>query len=262
VLRWSLVAFLLALVALASPKAGMAQPAPKGTANEVPCNTDGTVPVQGIREGSSGPGQQPDLLIDRDCKAQGANTYYFGTVRIINNGTLRFVEPATAGKVNFWASNIIVENGGTLMAGTDKTPYGSRGSVLTIYLYGANQSLGQDPALKPGQGVLCHGKLNAQAAADKDKTGPCGIPWDVWSDNGKTSGITDKHKSDVGGVSDYFYQYGPMYGDFLCDDGVTKWTANLDNVTKQPILCGTTGPTEKKVDRQVGYFGYKGCLRG
>jgi hypothetical protein len=106
--RWALVVLLLGLVALASPRPAVAQlgPKPQETANEVPCNTDGTVPVQGLRRGSSGLGQQPDLLIDRDCKAQGANTYYFGTVRIINKGTLRFVEPATAGQVNFWASNI------------------------------------------------------------------------------------------------------------------------------------------------------------
>ena len=253
--RLALAALLLALVVPALPKPAMAQfapSAPKASAKEVPCNSDGTVPVQGIRKGSSGPGQQPDLLIDRDCKAQGANTYYFGTVRIINKGTLRFVEPPTASKVNFWANNIIIENGGTLMAGTATAPYGSRGSVLTIYLYGSDQSLSVDPTVKPGQGALCHGLLNRQAKDDKDKTGPCGIPWAVWSDNGKSPNALNG-TPEVGGVTDYFYQYGPMYGDNLCDGGAAKWTADVDKITKQPILCGT----KASVDVQVGYFGYK-----
>jgi hypothetical protein len=48
-----------------------------------------------------------------------------------------------------------------------------------------------------------------------------------------------------------------MYGDNLCDGGLTRWKAAPDSITKQPILCGTTGPVDKKVDTQVGYFGYE-----
>ena len=73
-------------------------------------------------------------------------------------GSLEFREPAAKGsQVNFWAKNIIVENGGKLIAGTAKAPYGSRAGVLTIYLYGANQSKGLDPNVdaNQGQGVLC-----------------------------------------------------------------------------------------------------------
>ena len=40
---------------------------------------------------------------------------------------------------------------------------------------------------------------------------------------------------------DYFYQYGPLYGDNLCSDLKTKWTA----------AGGCPSGT------QVGYFGYK-----
>ena len=49
----------------------------------------------------------------------------------------------------------------------------------------------------------------------------------------------------MGGVKDYFYQYGPSYGDGLCSDGKTIW---------DPV-----GQCNNKTNagNQVGYFGYK-----
>jgi hypothetical protein len=218
----------------------------------------GALSPAGLRVGSRGSGSQTNLVISNDCFIDTPGDYVYGNVNITAGGTLEFREPAAAGKINFWASNIIVENGGTLKAGTPKAPFGSRGSVLTIYLYGANQSIDSsgkpvDPTTKPGLGALCNGKLDSQGA---NKSGPCGIPWGVWSDNGKSPTALNGTPG-VGGVKDYFYQYGPLFGDNLCDDEKTQWTPNVDQITQQPILCGTTGPANKKVDRQVGYFGYK-----
>ena len=85
---------------------------------------------------------QPNLKIDKPCWIDIAGTYVYGNINIIGpNGSLEFRDPAAKGsQVNFWAKNIIVENGGTLKAGTATAPYGSRGGVLTIYLYGADQT--------------------------------------------------------------------------------------------------------------------------
>ena len=234
----------------------LSQPSSNNLSGTILCN--GNLSPAGLRKGAIGRNSQENLVIRTHCTVDTAGNYVYGTVNIINNGTLEFREPATAGKINFWAENIIIENGGTLKAGTEKAPFGSRGSVLTIYLYGANQSVDAngkpaDPTLKPGLGAVCNGKLDSLGA---NKSGPCGIPWGAWSDNGKSSNALNGTPG-VGGVKDYFYQYGPLFGDILCDDMKTQWTANPDPITDQPILCGTTGQGNNKVDRQVGYFGYK-----
>jgi hypothetical protein len=104
--------------------------------------------------------------------------------------------------------------------------------VLNIYLYGPNQSGTSDPYTVPGQGALCNGQLVA------NQSGPCGIPWSVWSNNG-TSPLT---MPGAGANQDYFYDYGPNYGDGLCSDGRTQWSPTAG--------CGAGS-------LQVGYFGYK-----
>jgi cell migration-inducing and hyaluronan-binding protein len=171
---------------------------------------------------------QPDLLVtDGECRVPPGD-YYYGNVNIIKNGRLIFEEQGS-NKTDFWASSIVVEAGGYLYAGAynfDK-PYGTSGGVLTIYLYGKDQSDG-DPVNSPGQGALCRSEEN-------DSYGPCGIPKRLWDDNGKTPGGL------VYGIDDYFYQYGPLHGDDKCNDGST-WTADKK--------C-------KTADGKVGYFGYK-----
>ena len=103
------------------------------------CNGDISPNQQNLGGPKGDTNSQPNLKIDKACWIDTAGTYVFGNINIIDpNGSLEFREPAAKGsQVNFWAKNIIVENGGTLNAGTaDKGPYGSRGGVLTIYLYG------------------------------------------------------------------------------------------------------------------------------
>ncbi len=166
--------------------------------------------------------------------------YNYGNVNILANGSLTFTETHSDGttpgdeKTEFWASSIIIEgdgtmgaeHGGVLRAGTPTAPYGSAGhatGTLTFHLYGADQSNG-NPLSTPGQGALC------KSTQTENVTGPCGIPWDVWVDNGNTqfTGLP-------GGVKDYFYQYSPLYLD----------TAG-EPFKQQPYQPGTQG-----------YFGYK-----
>src|SRR5262249_45046137 len=84
----------------------------------------------------------------------------------------------------------------------------------------------------------CNGKLDITK-----QVGPCGIPWKTWERNGDSD--TAQSGADSGGVVDYFYQYGPLFGDNLCSDGTTKW-----NYTDQ---CNN----KDKPANQVDYFGYK-----
>src|SRR2546427_1749662 len=57
-----------------------------------------------------------DLTIQgKDCLVQ-AGTYKFGNVYILEGGTLRFADA----NIDFWAANIVVESGGSLLAGVSK----------------------------------------------------------------------------------------------------------------------------------------------
>lgn len=202
-------------------------------ADVVPC-TGGEVQPQPIRSGGGdAAGQQPDLLITGACRIEKPAQYFYGNVNIVGpNGSLTFKEPAADdSRVQFWATSIIVEKDGALIAG-DAEPYGKRGGILTILIYGADQSADKDPALNPGQGALC-----ALKADDTSNLGPCGIPLAQWDDNGKSL------QSLPGAVTDYFYQYGPLYGDHKCSDG-SLWKNGK---------CGA-GTNPKA---EVGYFGYK-----
>ena len=117
-----------------------------------------------LQGGGKAPGQVADLAILDGCKAtiKTSGTYYFKQINIAGGGaSLSITEPATGNKnIIIWASSIIVENGGTLKAGTVSDPYGNNGGTLTIYIYGSDLSGGKDPAANQGQGAACHGKLD------------------------------------------------------------------------------------------------------
>jgi cell migration-inducing and hyaluronan-binding protein len=205
------------LLTLAPGSAAIAATCSGGTLFEQPLLTNGQ--------------PQPDLIVtDGECRVPFGN-YYYGNVNIIHNGRLIFEERGkdpTNIVTNFWASSIIVESGGYLYAGAYNydEPFGTNNGVLTIYLYGKDQSDGK-PVENPGQGVPCQSEENNFYA-------PCGIPKRLWDDNGKTmQGFSN-------GVNDFFYQYGPLYGDGQCSDK-TPWVNGK---------CGTPAG-------RVGYFGYK-----
>ena len=80
--------------------------------------------------------------------------------------------PSEGSNTHFWASSIIVENGGELSAYGNDQPnnaFGFNGGILTIHLYGKNEAE-WDPItqrfVQQNQGALC----KSQTA------GPCGIP--------------------------------------------------------------------------------------
>jgi hypothetical protein len=161
----------------------------------------------------AGPGQsQPDLLISGRCIVKATGDYYYAKVNITNGGVLIFQEGPSSDldKVtNFWARSIIVESGGTIKAGVDDKPYGSNLHTLNIILYGKDQSGGHPETNKAG-GDTCV-TTPWDEVYDKGHKQPeraaCGVPkTEVWDTNGS------KPVDLKNGVTDYFYQYGPMYG--------------------------------------------------
>ncbi|HKF64652.1 MAG TPA: G8 domain-containing protein, partial [Dongiaceae bacterium] len=109
---------------------------------------DGTLSAPSLKEGGGdAPGQVDDLVISTPCKINRGATYYYGQINIVGpNGSLTITEPTSTNKdISIWASSIIIENGGKLIAGTATAPYGSNGGTLTFYIYGADASKGKDP---------------------------------------------------------------------------------------------------------------------
>jgi G8 domain len=76
----------------------------------------------------------PDLLIDHECHV-GIGWFSYNNVNIISgpgnrtHGKLIFVEDRDGTSIQFYAHSILVENGGSLEAGTADKPFGSRGDI-------------------------------------------------------------------------------------------------------------------------------------
>jgi hypothetical protein len=153
--------------------------------------------------GKLGPGDQnnpKDLTIGGDCHV-GTGFHYFNNVNII--GTSVFASgPKTHGKLIFddvpvetvfYARSIVVENGGSLEAGTQGKPFGSQGGILSIALYGKDQGV-------HGTGIIC--KSHTDPDGKPSAPGHCGIPDTVWA--------SDQAQPLPGGVSDRFYPYTPL----------------------------------------------------
>lgn len=134
------------------------------------------------REGAIAPGSGEDLEVTGECTV-GAGTYRYANVNIYG-GSLTFADE----KIDFWASAIIVENNGALLAGTPTHPIGSQGGTLTIHIYGKDQGIG-------GAGPGC--KTDER----------CGVDEAIWNSAGES-------KVDLpGGVNDRFYAYKPLMFD-------------------------------------------------
>jgi len=203
--------------------------------------------------GAIAPGSGEDLHVTGACTV-GAGTYQYRNVNIFNGGSLTFDDAV----IDFWAYNIVIENDGSLIAGTEINPIGMSGK-LTIHLYGEDQGLG-------GSGVLCQTPMTATV-------GPCGIPQADWDTNGSEKVTLP------GGFMDYFYQYEPLpqddgnpnaylgykvlavsYGGTLRMFG-KKGSTLPDNLTSDNSgtswtrLEGTinVGATQLKIDREVDW---------
>lgn len=147
------------------------------------CGTKGS-----NREAKLGKGSGEDLLVVGSCAVSDPGTYKYANVNIVDGGTLTFKDES----LHFWAKNIVVENGGALIAGSPTAPIGTKaGAKVTVHLYGADQN-------KPlgAVGVACWQRL-------------CGIPeTDVWNTDGATPVALPNMPT-----KEYFYQYGPMMYD-------------------------------------------------
>lgn len=210
-----------ALLAGMTPVLGTA--AAKAQPVTCPNGSDHYLPTKSLQQG------KPDLKVEGECVVLPGveKKYFYGNVNIVGGGTLMFRERDWNGKyidnttTDFWASSIVIENKGALdaHAGPNASqggrfygrmePYGTHGGVLTIHLYGRDQSKWNTDTqefTQQNQGVLCQSQTD-------DKTAFCGIPKAIWDNNGKTAVDLP------GGVHDFFYQYGPLYGDKALTDG-------------------------------------------
>jgi len=140
--------------------------------------------------GTLPPGSGEDLLVSGPCTV-GAAVSRYGNVNIIAGGTLTFPESANV-QTHFWAKSILVENNGSLIAGTPTAPIGTLNGTLTIHLYGRDA----DKA-----GIQCKSPVVGGA--------PCGIPADIWAQTPTPTSTSCTKVALPGGVSDCFYPYMP-----------------------------------------------------
>lgn len=155
-----------------------------------------------------------DIVISTECHVKTAGVYGYRNINIIDGGSLIFDNDTGPDyKVELWASAIIIENGGKMLAGSPSASgaWGSNGGTLTIHLYGK----GPDTRGGHVRPALCRSKEDAEI-------GPCGVPNKYW----KVSADTDGNKLDKlyptsckGDEElpdkDCFYQYNPLPGDNL-----------------------------------------------
>src|SRR5262245_9758415 len=57
-----------------------------------------------------------------------AGTYHYGNVNVYAGGSLTFADEAAG--IDFWASSILIENDGALLAGTPDAPIGTNGGTV------------------------------------------------------------------------------------------------------------------------------------
>lgn len=159
-----------------------------------------------------------NLILTSRCVVEGG-TYQFADVHILSGGVLTFKDA----DIDFWAANILIENGGSLVAGSPEAPFGTNGGTLTIHLWGEDQT-GTDPN-RQGRGVPCISDLKGQ----------CGVPDAIWNGNQHMDGMAVPPDSartiaslgatseyphasdDVQVAGDYFYAYMPLNFDGAAD---------------------------------------------
>ncbi|HEX8896387.1 MAG TPA: G8 domain-containing protein, partial [Terriglobales bacterium] len=130
--------------------------------------------------GPLAPGSGGDLEVTGPCTV-GAGTYQYRNVNIYGGGSLIFSDAV----IDFWAQSILVENHGSLIAGSGSHPIGAAGGLLTIHLYGNDQG-------PSGAGIACKTDVR------------CGVDPSIWT-------MAPSAKVTLpGGVTDYFYAYAPL----------------------------------------------------
>lgn len=138
-------------------------------------------PVTTCNGGTLSAGTGGDLEVTGVCNVP-AGTYRYRYVNVWGGGDLHFADAV----IDFWASSILVESGGSLTAGTP-TPIGTAGGRLTFHLYGGPTSDTNPP-------IACKSSAT------------CGVDPAIWN------GTVTTPVSLPGGVTDYFYGYGMNHG--------------------------------------------------
>lgn len=141
-------------------------------------------------------GNGGDLIVSGGTCTVAAGTYQYHNVNIISGGTLLF----TDANIDFWAESILVENTGSLIAGSTTAPIGTAGGHVAFHLWGVDEGTNGH-----AQGIVCQ-------TPTSDTVGPCGVPMGIWTSNvsmeiDPTSCVSN---SLPGGVTDCFYQYMPI----------------------------------------------------
>ena len=123
-----------------------------------------------------------DIEISTSCTVTGG-AYYYGNINITSGGKLIFADPML--NVDFWTKAIIIENGGSMLAGVINAgmpneqivPIGTMvaGAKVTIHLYGAQQT-----NLLHAVGVKC-------ATTPSSTSHQCGIPDNLFMSNMMTT---------------------------------------------------------------------------
>ncbi len=131
-----------------------------------------------------------------EVKCIGAGTYNYSLVNIhgtidkdgntVAEGKLIFKNV----KIDFWAKSILVENGGSLIIGSETEPIAN---AVTIYLYGKETDAGADSV------ITCK---TTGDGADPDLI--CGVPRNRWAKGNATEDTLPS------GIKDYFYQYNKL----------------------------------------------------
>jgi G8 domain len=196
-----IVKLLGAALALATGALLFATALSTSVAGQVPCmNGVCTCTTASLTSGNG-----EDLLVYTGTCTVHKGQYKFHNVNIYGGGELLFADD---GDTDFWAESILIENNGSLVAGS-ASALGAYKSRLTLHLYGKSDD----------DGIDC----KSQPQPPQPDKAPCGIPDTLWFANtfmadhmnmGGTMPMTpwDKNKNctPATGIlpgNDCFYQY-------------------------------------------------------
>src|SRR5579863_1869512 len=105
-----------------------------------------------------------DIIVKGTCTVTGAGgtltmpaLYVYHNINVVNGGLLTFSDKP----IDFHVESVLVENMGSLNAGSTVAPIGTNGGRLRIFLWGKST----DP------GIPCQTDLR------------CGVPEDLWKSN-------------------------------------------------------------------------------
>jgi len=116
---------------------------------------DGTPPPSCTPLPTNGPpasGTPPALIVD-SCLTVGSGQYVYGYVNVIDGGTLYFQDDS--GTIDFRANSVLVQQGGSVKAGSWCCPFGVHGGQLDIGIWG-NDPTGQGKTPTPSTaGIGC-----------------------------------------------------------------------------------------------------------